>query len=110
MKHVVAALITVTAVLGWAAIAAAEHDGRARPGPDSPVDLDLRVGRDGFDVGGRFAGRGGVYGAWLRGRLRERGMTLDGQVEHPGGAHGFSLDAEVPKLRLRTWEAPASRI
>jgi hypothetical protein len=93
-----------------AGTARAEHDGSAPARSGGPVDVDVHLGRDGFRVGGRVLGPGGAYGAWLKGTLRGKGITLDGLVEHPGNAKGFSLDAELPGLKLRTWEAPTTRI
>ena len=81
--------------------AQAEHESQLVP--DQMLDLDLKLGKDGFDVGGRVFG---AYGAWLRGRLADRGIVLDGRVEQPGRSKGFNLDALFPRWRFRTWEIP----
>src|SRR5688572_21692516 len=81
-----ASVLAIASVSATAAPARAEHltlDPGARPGVSRPFDADVnvRVDADGFHIGGRVLGLGQSLGAWLRGRVRERGVTLDGQVQ-----------------------------
>ena len=92
-----AAVVTV-ALLLWAAPASAEHltlDPPARPLAPPPFDADVNVSMDGdgFHVGGRLLGFGQTLGAWLRGRLRDGGVTLDGQLRGHR-TFNFRLDAD----------------
>jgi hypothetical protein len=104
MRSTAVALVVAVAVgLATAGPVRAEHGAAARPEPG----LDVRMGTEGFDVGARVFGR---YGAWLSGRVGKGGLSLDGRVERPGEARGFTLDLGVPRLRLRTWEAPDIRL
>jgi uncharacterized protein (TIGR00251 family) len=98
---------TVTALVLLAATpVAAEHltlDPAARPQASRPfdADLDMRVEDGGFHIGGRVLGLGRSLGAWLRGRVRERGVTLDGQL-HGDRTWNFRLDADgvIPKITI----------
>jgi uncharacterized protein (TIGR00251 family) len=91
--------------------AMAEHltlDPGARAFTPRPFDADvnLRVDEDGFHVGGRLLGLGQSLGIWLRGRLRDRGVTLDGQLQGDR-TYNFRLDADtergLPRLRIETY-------
>ncbi len=91
--------------------ALAEHltlDPGARASASRPFDADvnLRVDEDGFHVGGRVLGLGQSLGIWLRGRLRDRGVTLDGQLQGDR-TYNFRLDADtergLPRLRIETY-------
>ena len=91
--------------------AMAEHltlDPGARASAPRPFDADvnLRVDEDGFHVGGRLLGLGQPLGIWLRGRLRDRGVTLDGQLQGDR-TYNFRLDADtergLPRLRIETY-------
>src|SRR5205823_12328475 len=78
---------------------AAEHltlDPGARPLAPRPFDADVNVRVDdhGIHVGGRLSGFGHSLGVWLRGRLRERGVTLDGQLQGDE-TFNFRLDADT---------------
>ena len=70
------------------------------------VDVNVRVNPDGFHVGGRFFGLGQALGVWLRGRVRDRGVTLDGQLQGDR-TFNFRLDAEtergMPRLRIEAY-------
>jgi uncharacterized protein (TIGR00251 family) len=103
-----AAVVALVLALAVAAPAAADHltlDPTARPAAPRPLDADLnvRLDRDGFRIGGRVLGFGQSLGAWLQGRVRERGVTLDGQLQGDR-TYNFRLDADVdegmPSLRL----------
>lgn len=82
---------------GWVAPAWAEHE------KSSSVDLnvDLRVNRDGFRLGGQLLGLGHTYGAWLNGEVRPDGLRLDGQVQDGGHAFNFKLNADIAWWLLR---------
>lgn len=61
----------------------------------SLLDLEMKLGKEGFRLGGRLFGRGGVAGAWLNGQLKANGFVLDGRVQdEEGHARNFKLDAE----------------
>ena len=104
-----AAGVALVLGLALAAPAAAEHltlDPTARPLAPRPLDgnFEMRFDGDGFRIGGRLLGLGQSLGAWLQGRLREGGVTLDGEVQGDR-TYNFRLDADVdqngvPSLRL----------
>ena len=70
------------------------------------ADVNVRVDPDGFHVGGRFFGLGQALGVWLRGRVRDRGVTLDGQLQGDR-IFNFRLDADtergMPRLRIEAY-------
>ncbi|MBI1735411.1 MAG: hypothetical protein HYR51_09570 [Candidatus Rokubacteria bacterium] len=62
----------------------------------SLLDVEIKVGKDGFRLGGRLFGPAGVAGAWLNGQLESNGVVLDGRVQdEQGRARSFKLDAEM---------------
>jgi hypothetical protein len=60
------------------------------PASEPPLDLDMRFDRDGFRLGGRVPGLGG---AWLNGRQRPGGFTLDGRLQGDEHAYNFRFDS-----------------
>lgn len=66
-------------------------------GPSSSLlDVEIKLGKEGFRLGGRLFGPGGVAGAWLNGQLKSKGFLLDGRVQdEQGHARNFKLDAEI---------------
>jgi hypothetical protein len=72
--------------------AAAEHN--SGPRAESTLDLDVKIDRDGFRLGGRLLGEH-VLGAWLNGRLTEQGLSVDGRVQGEERAYNFKLNADV---------------
>lgn len=99
------AAVAVALVL-WAAPASAEHltlEPGARPLAPRPFDADVnvRLEDDGFHIGGRVFGFGQSLGVWLRGRMRDGGVTLDGQLQGDR-TYNFRLDAdgERPSIKL----------
>jgi uncharacterized protein (TIGR00251 family) len=87
----IAAALTVV-LLALAMPAAADHltlSPEARSSAPRPFDADVNVnfGDRSFELGGRLFG----LGAWLRGRLRQDGVTLDGQFKD----RHFRLDLNV---------------
>ena len=100
------AAVMAVALLLWAAPATADHltlDPAARPLAARPFDADVNVSLDGdgFHVGGRLLGFGQTLGAWLRGRVRDGGVTLDGQLRGDR-TYNFRLDADGmrPSIKL----------
>jgi hypothetical protein len=84
-------------------VAGAEHltlDPGARPPSARPFDgnFSVRVDDGTFHIGGRVLGFGQSLGAWLRGRLRDGGVTVDGQL-HGDRTYNFRLDAETDPFR-----------
>lgn len=100
----IAALVCVA--IATATPARAEHmtapptEGEA-PAPSSmttagSLDIDLKLGLDGFRVGSRVFGRDGYAGgAWLNGQTRRDGFTVDGRLERQGKAWNFRMNADV---------------
>jgi hypothetical protein len=96
--------------IGWAAVAAApawaEHNTmrppEATPADERTLDLNLKIGADGFRLGGGFFGRDGTHGAWLNGRVRPHGFVLDGRVQDGGGARNFRMNLDLEDL-LQGW-------
>jgi hypothetical protein len=99
------AIVTVVIAMLATVPASAEHttfgDGSqvSRGGEASrstDLDLQLRLGLNGFRLGGRLLGPEGVAGAWLNGGMGPSGFQLDGRVQREDGrAWNFKLDAEV---------------
>jgi hypothetical protein len=66
----------------------------------SSVDVDLKLGLNGFRIGGRLFGKEGYKGgAWLNGETRPEGFSVDGRVERDGGkSWNFKLNADVDEM------------
>jgi hypothetical protein len=79
------------------------------PGTDTSLDINLKLGLNGFRLGSRLFGeKGYLGGAWLNGETRKDGFSLDGRVEHDGKAHNFKFNADIDEwLRraIRWWGA-----
>jgi hypothetical protein len=74
----------------------------------SSLDIDLKLGANGFRLGGRMFGKEGYKGgAWLNGETRSEGFSVDGRVEGEGGkSWNFKLNANIDEtLRkvMRWW-------
>jgi hypothetical protein len=68
----------------------------SEPPASSLLDVEIKLGKDGFRVGGRLFGPGGMAGAWLNGQLKANGFVLDGRVQdEQGRARNFKIDAEM---------------
>ena len=87
-----------------AAPAVADHNSLAPAEPDAPaasdrssLDVDLKLGLNGFRLGARvFGDRGYSGGAWLNGETRPEGFSVDGRLEREGGkAWNFKLNADI---------------
>ncbi|HEU5195642.1 MAG TPA: hypothetical protein VFW70_12940 [Methylomirabilota bacterium] len=77
---------------------------------ETSLDINLKLGLNGFRLGGRMFGREGYLGgAWLNGETRKDGFSLDGRVEHEGKAHNFKFNADIDELmqRLLRWRGGA---
>ena len=77
---------------------------------ETSLDINLKLGVNGFRLGGRMFGREGYLGgAWLNGETRKDGFSLDGRVEHEGKAHNFRFNADLDELmqRLLRWRGGA---
>jgi hypothetical protein len=111
-------LVTGTlVVLGLAVPAAADHLAGAPPatGPaldepaDNSLDVNLKLGPNGFRFASRIFGRGGYAGgAWLNGEARRDGFSVDGRLEHGGKTHQFKFNADLDewvRRAIRTWGA-----
>ncbi len=95
-KILAAGLLLATLSAGPSA-ALAEHNSAEprQPGRSMDLDLGLRLGRDGFSLGGRLFGLDGVYGAWLNGQVRREGFTVDGRIQDPDRSWNFRFNADV---------------
>jgi hypothetical protein len=66
------------------------------PGTETSVDINLKLGINGFRLGSRVFGRDGYSGgAWLNGETRKDGFSLDGRIERDGKAHNFRFNADI---------------
>jgi hypothetical protein len=84
------AVILIVLSLVCTVPAFAEHKAESQD-----LDIEVKVGRDHFRVGGRLFGPSGV-GAWLNGRLRPGGLSLDGRVQRDERrVFNFTLDADL---------------
>jgi hypothetical protein len=106
-------------VLALAAPARADHNGTPPamsaveivpkldvPGTETSLDINLKLGLNGFRLGSRLFGKDGLLGgAWLNGETRRDGFSLDGRVEHEGKAHNFKFNADIDEWlqRILRW-------
>lgn len=110
------ALLTLAIVLGvvvvTAAPSAADHkqlvsteaDQSTPSAPErSSLDVDLKLGLNGFRLGGRLFGKEGYKGgAWLNGETRPEGFSVDGRLEREGGkSWNFKLNADIDEALRR---------
>jgi hypothetical protein len=95
----------VAAAPAWAdhnALVAPEAQGEGRTTTESALDIDLKLGLNGFRLGGRVFGREGYTGgAWLNGQTRPEGFSLDGRLERDGRAHNFKLNVDIDEWLRR---------
>jgi hypothetical protein len=74
------------------------------PAPErTSLDVDLKLGVNGFRLGARLFGKEGYSGgAWLNGETRPEGFTVDGRVERDGGqSWNFKLNADIDEALRR---------
>jgi hypothetical protein len=103
MRNVISAAPVVAFVLLGSVVSApasAEHltvtpEARPDAAQSTKLDIDFKLGADGFRMGARVFGTEGVYGAWLNGRVRPNGITVDGRVQDRAKAHNFTVNADV---------------
>ena len=74
----------------------------------SSVDVDLKLGANGFRIGARVFGKDGYTGgAWLNGETRPEGFSVDARVEREGGkSWNFKLNADIDQALqqlMRGW-------
>ena len=68
----------------------------------SSLDIDLKLGFNGFRLGGRLFGSSGYAGgAWLNGETKADGFSLDGRVERDGKAHNFKMNIDFDEWLRR---------
>lgn len=99
MRRMIVSAVAIALAVALAVPARAEHTGR--PSTSMDLNVDLRLDRDGFRLGGQLFGLDAVYGAWLNGQIRRDGLTLDGRVQDGGRAFNFKLNAEFTEWLLR---------
>ncbi|HSF04401.1 MAG TPA: hypothetical protein VLG10_01290 [Methylomirabilota bacterium] len=63
-------------------------------------NINLRVDRDAFRLGGQLLGLGQAYGVWLNGAVRPDRLRLDGQFQEGERSLNFKLDAEIRRWLL----------
>jgi hypothetical protein len=69
---------------------------------ESSLDIDLKLGINGFRLGSRLFGREGYAGgAWLNGETRPEGFSLDGRLERDGKAHNFKMNVDLDEWLRR---------
>jgi hypothetical protein len=81
----------------------ASSDAPRAPASDrSSLDVDLKLGLNGFRLGARLFGHQGYSGgAWLNGETRPEGFSVDGRVEREGKAWNFKLNADIDEALRR---------
>ena len=110
MKSVVI-VMALAVVVAATSVARAEHnaavsgENRATvdvPGTESSLDINLKLGINGFRLGSRVFGRDGYAGgAWLNGETRSDGFSVDARIERGGKAHNFKLNADLDEWLRR---------
>ncbi len=84
------------------ALVSSEQSGT--PAPErSSLDVDLKLGLNGFRLGARLFGKEGYSGgAWLNGETRREGFSVDGRLERDGGkSWNFKLNADIDEALRR---------
>src|SRR5436309_14504129 len=95
MKTMLSVALMACALLTLAAPARAEHNGQAPARDSVDLNLDLKIGGEGFRLGGTVFGLEGVYGAWLNGAVRPDGFEVDGSLMTPERASQCMINAAV---------------
>jgi hypothetical protein len=86
-------------------LVSAEADQSTSSAPErSSLDVDLKLGLNGFRLGGRLFGKEGYKGgAWINGETRPEGFSVDGRLEREGGkSWNFKLNADIDEALRRT--------
>jgi len=102
MKTMLSVALIAGSLSILAAPALAEHNGQAPARDSVDLNLDLKVGKDGFRLGGALLGLEGLYGAWINGALRAEGFSVDGRIQHPERAFNFKINADVGEWLSRS--------
>lgn len=77
------------------------------PASGHSLDINLKLGLNGFRLGSRLFGREGYLGgAWLNGETRKDGFSLDGRFEHDGKTHDFRFNADIDEWVQRMLRLP----
>jgi uncharacterized protein (TIGR00251 family) len=81
----------------------------ARPFLSPPVEgnFSMRMEDGTFHIGGRLFGLGQALGGWLRGQLRDGGVTLDGQLQGDR-VYNFRLEADGLRPSLKIEISPGT--
>jgi hypothetical protein len=95
MTRMLLVVLTLAVTVALSAVPALADHRTLDEAAATDLDIDLRLGGDGFRLGGRLFGLENFYGAWLNGRLRADGFSLDGRLQRDGRAFNFKLDAEL---------------
>ena len=75
--------------------------------PSKSIGIDLKIGGNGFRLGGRLSGSKGVSEAWVDGHVRGNGVTLDARLKGQDGApRDFTLNLDL----LPGWIGTAARL
>lgn len=75
--------------------------------PSKSIGIDLKIGGNGFRLGGRLSGNRGVSEAWVNGHVRGDGVTLDARLKGQDGApRDFSMNVDL----LPGWIGTAARL
>lgn len=68
----------------------------------SSVDIDLKLGVNGFRLGAKVFGKGGYTGGgWLNGETHRDGFSVDGRLERDGKSWNFKLNADIEEALRR---------
>jgi hypothetical protein len=103
-------LVALAFVALAAAPVAADHNNLAAVEPETPaasdrssLDVDLKLGLNGFRLGARVFGQNGYSGgAWINGETRPEGFSVDGRLEREGGkSWNFKLNADIDEALRR---------
>ena len=105
--------VLLTASSAWAEHNTAPPPQRAltrdTPATEQSIDIDLKIGLNGFRLGSWLFGRDGYAGgAWINGQTRRDGFSLEGRVEHEGKAHEFRFNADIDEALQRMLRWPGS--
>src|SRR5688500_10251061 len=95
-------LTTTPSIADHKTLVSADQTSPAAP-ERSSVDVDLKLGLNGFRLGARLFGKEGYTGgAWLNGETRPEGFSVDGRLEREGGkSWNFKLNADIDEALRR---------
>jgi hypothetical protein len=107
MRTWIAGLLLASALAVMAPPAGAQSGDAEWKGP-LDLGFELGIGAQGFRLGGRLTGPGGVYRFGFGGRPRRDGFTFEGWVDDKGVTRGFTLDAEITPWSRDAGATPSS--